>query len=79
MALSDATHAEVTLKLDMALAGKPKTGAEFQFKGVPSAFTKDPFMVTMDAERANLEGLETEPCAAAPARRGPARRAAKKK
>jgi hypothetical protein len=79
VALSDATHAEITLKLDMALAGKPKTGVVFQFKGVPSTFTKDPFMVTMDAERGNLEGLETEACAAAPARRGGARRAAKKK
>jgi tetratricopeptide (TPR) repeat protein len=79
VALSDATHAEIALKLDMALAGKPKTGVVFQFKGVPSTFTKDPFMVTMDAERGNLEGLETEACAAAPARRGGARRAAKKK
>ena len=79
VALSDATHAEITLKLDMALAGKPKTGVVFQFKGVPSTFTKDPFMVTMDAERGNLEGLETEACAGAPARRGGARRAAKKK
>lgn len=79
VALSDATHAEITLKLDMALAGKPKTGAVFQFKGVPSTFTKDPFMVTMDAERGNLESLEAEACAAAPARRAGARRAAKKK
>ena len=79
VALSDATHAEITLKLDMALAGKPKTGVVFQFKGVPSTFTKDPFMVTMDAERGNLEGLDTEACAAAPARRAGARRAAKKK
>lgn len=79
VALSDATHAEITLKLDMALAGKPKTGVVFQFKGVPSTFAKDPFMVTMDAERGNLEGVETEACAAAPARRAGARRAAKKK
>jgi len=54
VALSDATHAEVTLKLDAALTGKPKTGAEMQFKGVPSSFSKDPFMLTMDAEKASL-------------------------
>ena len=78
VAISDATHAEVTLKLDMALTGKPKTGTEIQFKGVPSAFTKDPFMLTMDTEKANLEGVQTEPCAAAPARRGGARKGAKK-
>jgi tetratricopeptide (TPR) repeat protein len=80
IALSDATHAEVTLKLDAALTGKPKTGAEMQFKGVPSSFTKDPFMLTMDAEKAGLEGVETEPCAAAPAsRRAGTRRSAAKK
>lgn len=77
VALSDATHAEVTLKLDMPLGGKPKTGMEIQFKGVPSAFVKDPFMVTMNAEKANLEGVETEPCAA-PVRRGPRRAVGKK-
>ena len=76
VALSDATHPEVTLKLDAALAGKPKTGTEIQFKGVPSAFTKDPFMLTMDTEKANLEGVDTTPCA--PARRAGARKAAKK-
>ena len=79
VAISDATHAEVTLKLDMPLTGKPKTGNEIQFKGVPSAFTKDPFNLTMDTEKANLVGVETEPCAAAPVRRGGARRSAAKK
>jgi len=79
VALSDATHPEVTLKLDSALTGKPKTGDQIQFKGVPSAFTKDPFNLTMDTEKASLEGVETEPCAAAPARRGGARRSAAKK
>jgi tetratricopeptide (TPR) repeat protein len=79
IALSDATHAEITLKLDAALAGKPKTGAEMQFKGVPSAFTKDPFMLTMDGEKASLEGVETEPCGPTPARRSGARRSAAKK
>lgn len=78
VAISDATHSEVTLKLDMALTGKPKTGAEIQFKGVPSAFTKDPFMLTMDTEKAKVDGVEMEACAA-PARRGGTRRSAAKK
>lgn len=73
--LSDATHGEVTLKLDTALSGKPETGVEVQFKGVPAAFTKDPFMLTMDAEKANIEGLKMSPCGAAP----PAKKAAPKK
>ncbi len=80
MALSDAKNPEVTLKLDAALTGKPELGTEIQFEGVPSAFTKDPaFMLTMDAEKAKLEGIKTEPCAAAPAKKGPAHPAAKKK
>lgn len=59
--------AEITLKLDAAVTGKPDAGSEFQWdKGVPSAFTKDPFMLTMDVEKANIEGLKTTPCAATP-------------
>jgi len=56
---------KVSLKLDAALTGKPETGTEIQFKGVPSAFTKDPFMLTMDTEKAKIEGLKMSPCAAA--------------
>jgi hypothetical protein len=60
--------AEITLKLDAPVAGKPQAGSEFHWdKSVPTAFTKDPFMLTMDVEKANIEGLKTSPCAAAPA------------
>jgi hypothetical protein len=58
---------EITLKLDSALTGKPVAGTEIQWEGVPSAFSKDPFMLTMDTEKAKIEGLKTEPCTAAPA------------
>jgi hypothetical protein len=62
--------AEISLKLDAALTGKPEPG-EIQWEGVPSAFTQSPFMLTMDTEKAKIEGLKTTPCAApAPARRG---------
>jgi hypothetical protein len=57
---------EITLKLDAALTGKPEPGAEIQWEGVPSAFTKDPFMLTMDTDKAKIEGLKMTPCAAAP-------------
>ncbi len=60
----------ITLKLDEALTGKPDAG-EIQWEGVPSAFTPDPFMLTMDTEKAKVEGVKTTPC-------GPARPAAKK-
>ncbi len=66
VALSDGTHAEVALKLDTALSGKPEAGVEVQWEGVPSAFTKDPFILTMDTEKAKIENLKVTPCGAAP-------------
>jgi hypothetical protein len=62
VAISDATHPEVTLELDAALTGKPDTGVEIQWDGQPTAFTKEPFMLTMDAEKANITGLNLTPC-----------------
>lgn len=62
---------EITLKLDAPLTGKVDAGQEFQWEGVPTAFTKDPFMLTMDVEKAKIEGLKTSPCAV-PAKKGPA-------
>jgi len=63
-----APTAEITLKLDAALNGKPNPG-EIQWEGVPSAFTQDPFMLTMDTEKAKVEGLTSTPCAAAPVKK----------
>ena len=61
--------AEITLKLDTALAGKPETGGTIQWTGVPKAFTKDPFMLTMEVEKDKLENVKTSPCAAAPVKK----------
>jgi hypothetical protein len=61
--------AEITLKLDAPLAGKPEEGATIQWTGVPKAFTKDPFMLTMETEKAKLENLKTTRCAVAPAKK----------
>ena len=66
VALSDATHAEISLKLDAALTGKPEAGTEIHWEGVPSAFTKDPFLLTMETEKAKIEGLKSSPCAPPP-------------
>jgi tetratricopeptide (TPR) repeat protein len=63
---------EITLKLDAALTGKPVAGTEIQWEGVPSAFAKDPFLLTMDTEKAKIEGMKTETCTAAPAKKAPA-------
>ncbi len=68
--------AEISLKLvdadhkPLPLTSKPVPGTEIQWEGVPTAFTKDPFLLTMDTEKTNIEGLKTEPCGpAAPARK----------
>lgn len=62
--------AEITVKLDMPLTGKPEPNSEFHWKGIPSAFTKDPFMLTMDTMRDSIQDLMTTPCRPPAARRG---------
>jgi hypothetical protein len=56
---------EITLKLNAPLAGKPELEAEFQWEGVPSAFSARPFLLTMETERSKIEGLKITPCAPA--------------
>ena len=71
---------EITIKLDAALTGKPETGVDIQFNGAPTAFVKEPFMLTMDAEKTDIDGLNLTPCAgAAPAAKKGAAPAPKKK
>ena len=72
--------AEITLKVvddqmkPVALTGKPEPGAEIQFNGAPSAFAKEPFMLTLDSQKSDIEGLTMTPCTAAPVapKKGPA-------
>jgi len=59
--------AEINLKLDAPLAGKPEAGSEINFAGVPTAFTKTPFLLTMEAEKAKVD-VKTSPCTVAPPR-----------
>jgi hypothetical protein len=59
--------AEIALKLDAPLSGKPALNTEVQWAGVPSAFAPSPFLLTMDTEKASIEGLKVTPCAAPPA------------
>jgi len=70
----DEDKPQVTLKLENPLPGKAEPGTELQFEGVPTEFTKDPFMLTFTVEsKEKIEGWPAQ--AAAP----PARRAAPRK
>ena len=53
---------EIRLVLDKTLTGKPELNQEFHWEGVPTAFRKDPFLLTMDTDTAKIEGLKTVPC-----------------
>ena len=55
--------AEIVLKLDAPLPGKPDENLELTWTdGQPTAFTKDPFLLTVDVEKAKIVGLKTTPC-----------------
>jgi hypothetical protein len=69
--------AEITLKLDAPLTGKPAAG-EIEFDAVPRAFQREPFMLTMETEKAKISGLKVDACAAAPAARPGAKKGATK-
>ena len=64
LAIDDADTPEVTLKLETPLPGKAEKGTEIQFQGVPSAFTKEPFMLTFDVD--SKDKIEGWPKQAAP-------------
>lgn len=64
---------EITLKLEAPLKGKPVEGQAINFDAVPSAFSKDPFMLTMDLEKEKQPEIQVDACTpakAAPARKG---------
>jgi tetratricopeptide (TPR) repeat protein len=74
LALSDATTPEVTLQFETPV--KADTGSSVEFDAVAKEFTKEPFMLTMTAEKGDVTGLSAAPPAkkAAPAKRAPVRR-----
>ncbi|HLI83968.1 MAG TPA: hypothetical protein VKV17_08620 [Bryobacteraceae bacterium] len=79
LAMSDSTHPEVTLKLDMPLTNKPDLGKEIEFDmSEPTAFVQDPFNLTLETEKDKIEGITGEACAAprAPVRKGVAKKKA---
>jgi hypothetical protein len=78
LAMSDDTTPEATIRItDAALAGKADAGTVIEFAGVPKSYTKDPFMVVFEVEKADISGWPA--AAAAPAKRAPVHRAAPRK
>ena len=73
--IADPNTPEVTLVLDEPLTGRAEAGTEIAFEGVASAFTREPFMVTFDVEKAQLQGWP----APAPAAKKAPKKAVKKK
>ncbi|HSB14369.1 MAG TPA: hypothetical protein VLE22_07910 [Bryobacteraceae bacterium] len=73
LAISDASTPEVTLKLDEAMAGAADPGTEIEFEGVAAEFSKDPFMLTFDVEKAKVSGWP------APVKKAPAAKKAVRK
>ena len=71
LALSDATTPEVTLQFETPV--KADTGSSIDSTAVAKEFTKEPFMLTMTAEKGDVTGLSAAPAAekAAPAKRAP--------
>ncbi len=55
---------EIVLKLQRPFAGKPNLGSEVHWTGVPTAFSRTPFLLTIDVDPAKLKDLQSTPCQA---------------
>lgn len=53
---------EIVLKLATRLSGQPELHTEIHWSGVPSAFSKQPFLLTMDVDPASLKNLNLTAC-----------------
>jgi hypothetical protein len=56
LSIENGASPDVTLKLDSALPGKMEPGGEIEFEGVAKSYTKEPFMVTFEVEKAKVAG-----------------------
>ena len=48
--------ADCTINLDAPLAGKMEPGGEIEFQGTVRAYTKEPYMITFETEKAKVKG-----------------------
>ena len=56
VSVGDGTTPDATLNLDAPLPGKAEPGAELEFSGEPTAFTKDPYNITFSVDKKKLVG-----------------------
>jgi hypothetical protein len=59
---------DCTIKFENALKGTIEAGTAFKFKGVVESYVKDPYMLTLTADKEDIDGLPASAFAAAPAR-----------
>ncbi len=69
LAISDATTPEVTLRLDEPMTGTAEPGTEIAFAGIAMEFTRDPFMLTFEVEKGQVEGWPAPAPKKAPAKK----------
>jgi hypothetical protein len=70
---------DVTLQFETALKGTIDPGTDVSFKGVVEAFVKEPYMLTLTADKEDVEGIPASAFAGAPAAKPKPRRPATKK
>jgi hypothetical protein len=54
--------AEIALKFAKPVMGKPEPGSELRWTGVATAFSKEPFLLTMEVDPSNVKNLTVSPC-----------------
>jgi hypothetical protein len=83
LGLENPTVPEVTLKFETPLPGAVDAGTALEFSGIANGFTKDPFMVTFEVEKENLDGWTGKATTPTPKKSAPSTKksapAAKKK
>jgi hypothetical protein len=60
---------DVTLRFENPLKGTVDPGTAFMFKGVVDSYVKEPYMLTLTADKEDIEGLPASLFAAAPVRK----------
>jgi hypothetical protein len=57
-------RAEILLKLETPLKGAPAIGVDLYWSAVATAFSEEPFLLTMETDPSKVEGLRLSPCEA---------------